>query len=101
MPKGLRTGGPCPGCGAKGNRCKATCSTRAIDRQSRGEKPATAAARPAPKKRASPATSRELAGLEVEDLLELRSEVDGELKRRKDEAEEQLRKLNAAIGEAA
>ncbi len=73
---------------------------KACEARGGGKRPAAspARARAAPKRAA---TSRELAGLEVEDLLELRSEVDGELKRRRDEAEEQLSKLTAALGAAA
>jgi len=90
MPRG-KPAEPKTCCGSRGtkhlNSCKGTGKS--------------APPQPARPKQTASGDHSELERLVIEDLLELRRSIDAELKRRRDEATEQLRKLTAALGEAA
>jgi len=112
MPKGVRAGGPCTGCGAKGNRCKEDCPTRGKPKSGIRETKAAAretkeapvkapAARVAPKKRAlhpESAVVDLITGLSVEQLVEARGEIDRLLEVRKADLQEQLAAIRGALG---
>lgn len=98
MPKGQRDE-PCKGCGTTASRCKKSCPTKTGKPKARPA-PARAEKRPA----APAATSAyvvPVGQLEDDDLVQSIADCRAELARRKDEAAARLRKLEAAIGEAA
>ncbi len=85
MPKGIRSSGPCPGCGTKSTNCQKGCPERA----KREGAPQVEHPRPAPR-RSGPET------MSVDELLELRAGIDQELAHRERQAEEQLEAIRAA-----
>jgi len=97
MPKGVRSGGPCPGCGTKSTNCRGDCP----ERQKRKGKAAGPAAPPRrvavarPERIVGPFQAR---GRPVEELFAIIDACSAEVRRHRDEAAELVRRADAVLG---
>lgn len=95
MPTGHRTGGPCPGCGVTGTRCKDGCPTKSAPSQR--ERTKTASKQKTAERSSAPV--RSLGDLSDDELINAIEDARTELKRRKEETTARLERLRRWAGD--